>query len=124
MRLGGISINNISKDKFDLSHFKIKNMKNLKMKRIKEVIAYIYLYACFVFFVFNFSYYLQISVKPLGSLMITVYFALLYIVFILINHLIIKRIIANKIILIIESILLLTLFALFNSDTHAWNYYG
>ena len=45
----------------------------------------------------------------------------LYAIFVIINHFIIKRVIPTKILLIYESLLILTLFMLFMSDVALWS---
>ena len=80
---------------------------------LKKIIAYSYEYVIFISLMVYYAYYINEASKPLGLFFVSLIAFVVYVVFITINHLIVKKIIANKILLIIESLLLVALLSIF-----------
>ena len=78
-----------------------------------------WLYIC-IFIIYSngifFSYKIRMLAKPIGLALLVVSTLGFYAVYIVINHLIIKKIISKKVLITIEILLLITLYALFESD--------
>ena len=101
-------------------HYKIKNsMGILKInKQWQEIFnpnlglivdAYIFLYAGMIGIMVSFAGLFKASILPIGAFILLVAEVILYLIYILINHLLVKYVIGHKIPLIIETLLLISL---------------
>ena len=76
---------------------------------------------CFSLFVQYFGYNLRIAIRPISFIIgITI---LAYLCYVLINHLLVKKTITHKTLLIFEILLLLTLCSQFIADIYIENYF-
>lgn len=82
----------------------------------KKVAAYGYLLVGYIVIEYNFSYGIRMTSKPIGSMLLVLFTLGYYLVYILLNHLLIKRFVSSKILIIIEIVLIITLVTLFYSD--------
>ena len=91
-------------------------MKNNNWQSLIKKCAYLYLLLGYATIIYLFSYYVREAVKPISWAIITALALVGYFVYLIINHLLIKRVISKKILIGIELLLLLTLFVLWWSD--------
>lgn len=91
----------------------MRQVSNERLKKIlKEIVAYLFLYGAFIGIFYDYAYYAWICSKPIG-LMFEVLKALgLLILYALVNHIIIRKIVGLKTVVIFETILLLIFFFL------------
>lgn len=82
--------------------------------RIKKILANIYLYGAYAAIFYNFAYHLDYRC-PIGIFVAVVETLGYFIAYILLNHLLIKRVVPHKILRTIELLLLLSLFLVFLS---------
>ena len=82
--------------------------------RIKKILANIYLYGAYAAIFYNFAYHLD-YMCPLVILVIVVETLGYIIAYVLLNHLLVKRVVSHKILQTIEILLLLSLFLIFLS---------
>ena len=87
------------------------NKKYLLMN-YKKFAAYGFLYLAFLFIFYDFAYSAWIAVRPLSYIIVIFRSFILWAIYVIINHLLIKRIISKITIIIFESILFLTLLTL------------
>ncbi|MBD5309829.1 MAG: hypothetical protein HDS10_05310 [Bacteroides sp.] len=71
--------------------------------------AYIFLYAGMIGIMASFAGLFKASILPIGAFILLVAEVILYLIYILINHLLVKYVIGHKIPLIIETLLLISL---------------
>lgn len=101
--------------------FRSENSKRKLAAWIKKIIAYVYMCICFSLFVQYFGYNLRIAIRPISFIIgITI---LAYLCYVLINHLLVKKTITHKTLLIFEILLLLTLFSQILGDSKIDDYY-
>lgn len=92
-----------------------------KMKILKGIGAYLFLFATFLGIFYYFSYNAWVCCKPI-SLMFVIFKTVLFIIlYVLINHLLIRKVVGVKTVIIIETLLILTLFTLFRCYGILWN---
>ena len=87
------------------------NKKDLVMN-YKKLAAYGFLYLAFLCIFFDFAYSAWIAVRPLSYIIVIFRSFILWIIYVAVNHLLIRRIISKITIMIFESILFLTLLTL------------
>lgn len=83
---------------------------------IKLFISYLYLTIGYAFIIYDFSYSVRTAAKPIGWGMLIIFTFGYYSIYVLINHLIIKKIVADKILNVIDLLLFLSLITLIWSD--------
>lgn len=89
--------------------------------RYKNIASYLFLYMAFIGIFYDFAYNAWVCVKPI-SLMLVIFQSLLFwIVYVIINHTLIKRYVKTSALFILESILLLTIFTLLTCYGALWN---
>lgn len=91
-------------------------MKTKYIYKIQQIAAYTYLYLCYSIIVFDWSYKILTANKPLGLLFVSIHTLAYYLFYVIFNHLIIKRFISNRIIVIIEILLFVTIFTILFSN--------
>lgn len=91
-------------------------MQYKKNKTLLLKCSYIYLFIGFSFFIFVTSYCVREADKPLGYAFSLMGILFNYIVYVLINHIFIRKMISHKILFLIESLLLAAMVALMISD--------
>ena len=84
--------------------------------RILQICAYLYLVTGYAYIIYNFSYIVRITNKPLGWFMLNVGTLDLFAIYVLINHLLVKKIISTKILYVFEVLLFIAFFTLWWSD--------
>lgn len=105
---------------------KTSQSENSKRKRaawVKKIIAYVYLCVAFSLLVIFWGYNLRTSCRPLELFIMAVLTILTYLCYILINHLLVKKTITHRTLLLFDILLLLTLFSQILSDAHIDAYY-
>ena len=107
-----------------------RHLKNLKYRLQKNKyiplitgISYAYLYISYIAIIYNFSYKIEIVAKPIGEFLLILYTLAYFIAYVAFNHIVIKKIIPRRILLIIEFILFITLCVLWWSDLKLENRY-
>ena len=91
-------------------------MQREMFQKIKKASAYFYLFLSYFFIVCNFFYKFRDIVRPLTPVIVIFCTIIDCLVFILINHVLVKRVVPKKILVIIEIFLIATLFSLLGSD--------
>ncbi len=90
-------------------------MANNFLDILKSLFIYIYLFSIYAMMVYYFSYLIEISLLPFAILYYYWVALTCIILFCLINHLILKKAVPIKNLIIIESLLLYTVYAIFFS---------
>lgn len=117
--MGSIFANEMELDSKTIKRlFKILKYRFIKNRSIilKKVISYLYLFISYAAIVYNFSYYIRIMAKPIGSLLLSMQTIGYCITYVIINHLVIKIVVSNRVLLLIEWLLFVTLCVLWWSD--------
>lgn len=94
----------------------IFNMNKNIIPRIKKGGAYIYLLCVFAAIIYNFAYAIRIVAKPLGMIVLISQSIGYEIVYVIINHLFIKKVVSNKILIAIEVLLFIALCTVWWAD--------
>lgn len=89
-----------------------KTIKDLMLK----IFAYLYLIAGYIYIIYYYSYEVRIQDKPLGWFFLNVGILDLLAVYVLINHLLVKKVISNRTLFIIEAFLFITYVTIWWSD--------
>ncbi len=91
-------------------------MYKLTNSRLKEIFkltgAYIFLYVAFIFIFYNFAYDAWICSKPIGLMFVFLKALMYYVPYLIFNHLLLKKIVGLKTVVIFETILLVIIFSL------------
>lgn len=91
-----------------------KNRKTV----LSRCLTFLYLIGCFCFFALYLSYNIRIADKPLGYLLFIAISSGLFLLYLLINHLLLRRILTLKFILFNELLIAGLMICIFISD--AW----
>ena len=91
-------------------------MRVEKRHLIKTLCAYLYLLIGYVYITYNFSYTIRIAAKPEGWALLIIYSLGFFLVYIITNHIFTKKIVAKKLLIVIELSLLVSLFTILWSD--------
>lgn len=83
---------------------------------IRNILVYLYIIFFYSYIIYNFSFYVRITNKLEGWAMLVGETLLYIIVFIIVNHVIVKRVLSTKTLIIIEVLLILTVVTLIGSD--------
>lgn len=94
----------------------INDMKKNIRQNIKYIFAYLYLILGYLCFIYVISYNIRIANKPEGWAVLLFLVLLCFIVYTAINHIFIRRIISNKLLIFIEALLFFSMFTLVISD--------
>lgn len=105
----------------------LKNIKRLlkilkhrflksKYRILMTYVSYCYAFITYIAIIYNFSYKVHIAAKPIGDIILIIDTLIYLIVYMVINHIVINRIIPKKTLCIIEFILFITLCVLWWSD--------
>ncbi len=100
-------------------------MPNKQMKRpnyLRELLSYLYIFTGFLCIIYFISYNIRIAIKPLGWAIMLFNAVLCFIVYITINHIIIRRIISNRFLIVIEALLFSAMLTLVISDVRYEDY--
>lgn len=92
-----------------------KNWRRLLIR----FVAFVYLFSGFTFFALYFSYNIRIAAKPLGYFLILMITQGLFLLYILINHLLIRIVVSHKTLLIFDLLTIIMLVCIFLSDLWA-----
>lgn len=109
----------------ELDSTNIRRLKNIywhylkKKRRILSVqfIALLYLFGGFSYMTLFFSYNVRIAVKPLSYYIITLIAMGIYLLYVIINHIIVRLVISHRILLIFDILALIMLISITVSDT-------
>lgn len=91
----------------------------MKMKTrnlIIHVLSYLYIFIGYSYIIYYISYTIRIANKPLGWAFMIAFAIAYFIVYAIINHLFISKILSHKLLIIIEALLFVSLFTLIISD--------
>lgn len=83
---------------------------------LKKGLAYLYLYAGYTFLCVYYAYSIRIAVKPISWFVISMFALGVYLLYVLINHLLIRIVIPHRILLIFDLVTLISLLSLFITD--------
>lgn len=83
--------------------------------------AYLYLYGGFVGLTLFYACNIGIATKPVGAMLLSLGAIALFMLYVLINHLFVKRVLASKILFIFETLLLMALICIFCGDLYSSN---
>ncbi len=96
-----------------LYRISIHKLYKNRLSILKKTVAYLYLYGIFIALTTYCAANIATAVKPLGWFFVTMLLLGLYLLYLLINHLVLRYWISHKILLIFESLLLATLIILY-----------
>lgn len=82
------------------------------IKILKEIVAYLFLYGVFLGIFYDFAYDAWICAKPIGLMLVLLKALGFLILYALVNHIIIRKIVGLKTVVIFETILILAFFVL------------
>ena len=94
---------------------------NNKSMLYKKIASYLFLYLAYIGIFYDFAYNAWVCVKPISLMLVVLRSVLFWLVYVVINHLLIKRYVKTSSLVIFESVLLLTLVALFKCYGVLWN---
>ena len=97
-------------------------MSNIKLKNfgyLSYILSYLYIFTGFACIIYYISYNIRITNKLEGWAVMLLIALLCFIAYTAINHIIISKIIPNKLLIIIETLLFVAMLTLIVSD---WNY--
>lgn len=111
-----------------------KNIKRLvsillhnikKNRRVLSIrfIAFVYLFGTFCYMALFFSYNVRVADKPLGYFMILLIMGATYLLYVTINHLLVRLVISHRILMIYDLLALIMLISIILSDAWAGNRY-
>ena len=100
----------------------IHNIKKNRVALAKRFIAYIYLYGLYSCMVMYLSYNIHIADKPLGWFLVTLKIWGMYILYVIINHLLVWRVVSGRILVVFDLLSLITLLCIFITDSWVYNY--
>ncbi len=92
------------------------NVKKRRNKSILTILSYLYLFVGYSYIIYYISYYIRIANKPEGWVFMLFYALLCFGVYVVINHIFIRKIVPNKILIIIEVLLFVAMLILVISD--------
>lgn len=79
---------------------------------VKKVVAYFFLYGIFLWIFYDFAYNAWICAKPIGLMLVFLRAFVFLLLYSLVNHIIIKKIVGIKTIMIYETLLFLVMVVL------------
>lgn len=82
------------------------------IKIFKSAAAYLFLYATFIGIFYHFAYEAWLCVKPIGLMLVLIEACFFLLLYALINHIIIRKIVGLKTVVIFETILILVIIVL------------
>lgn len=82
------------------------------IKILKEIVAYLFLYGVFLGIFYDFAYDAWICAKPIGLMLALLKALCFLLLYALVNHIIIRKIVGLKTVVIFETILFLAFFIL------------
>lgn len=92
------------------------NMKKKYQKYLLNIFSYLYLFMGFSYIIYYISYNIRIMCKPMGWILMLFYALMYFIVYAAINHIFIRKIVSNKLLVIIEALLFAAMLTLVISD--------
>lgn len=99
----------------------VKRLREILLKYYKEIGSYLFLYLAFIGIFYDFAYNAWIAVRPISLMIVIFRFIILFILYFIINHILIRRILKKNILYIFESTLFLTIFTLLTCYGELWN---
>ena len=110
---------NIKRIKNIYWHYIINNWRILSI----QFIALTYLFGAFCYMTLFFSYNVRIAVKPLSYFIIILITIGIYLLYVIINHLIVRHVISHRILLVYDILALIMLICIMVSDSWVENRY-
>lgn len=113
----------------ELDSRNIKRLVNIFLHHIKKnwrilsirFIAFVYLFGTFCYMALFFSYNVRLSDKPLGYFLVLLIISGIFLLYVAINHLLVRLVISHKILLIYDILALIMLISIMLSDLWAEN---
>lgn len=91
-------------------------------KDYRRVLSYLYLYSAYIAIFYDFAYNAWVCDKPLTLVFIVIFRSAIYwILYIFVNHLLIRKYIKSNVLIIFESTLFVALFSVLICYAHLWN---
>lgn len=91
-------------------------VKKRRNKCIPTILSYLYLFVGYSYIIYYISYYIRIANKPEGWVFMLFYALLCFVVYVVINHIFIRKIVSNKLLIIIEVLLFVAMLILVIGD--------
>ncbi len=91
--------------------------------RTKRNIGYVFLYVGFIALFSFYSYIIEITAKPMGMFLFSCFALILFILYVLINHIFVRRVIPTRVLIIFESLLIIALLTVYESNIDDWSRY-
>ena len=85
---------------------------NQSIKIFKRVAAFLFIYAAFIGIFYDFAYNAWICAKPIGLMLVLLKACFIILLYAFINHIIIRKIVGLKTVVIFETILILVIIVL------------
>lgn len=92
------------------------NAKKRRNKCILTILSYLYLSFGYSYIIYYISYYIRIANKLEGWAFMLFYALLCFVVYVVVNHIFIRKIISNKLLMLIEALLFVAMLILVISD--------
>lgn len=83
---------------------------------IRNILVYLYIIFFYSYIIYNFSFHVRLTNKLEGWAILVGETLLYIIVFIIVNHVLVKRVLSTKALIIIDVLLILTVLTLIGSD--------
>ena len=87
-------------------------MRQFNPTQLIKILAYLFLYVEFIAIFYNYAYYAWICAKPIGLMLVLLRSLGFLLLYALTNHIIIRKIVGLKTVVIFETILFVLLFVL------------
>lgn len=115
---------NIFTSSMELDSTNIKRLIRIFWRYIKrnwrilsiQAIGFVYLFGTFCYMALFFSYNVRVADKPLGYFLILMRTLGIYLLYVIINHLIVRMVISHKILLIFDVLAFIMLMSIMVSD--------
>lgn len=113
----------------ELDSKNIKRLVNIFLHHIKKnwrilsirFIAFVYLFGTFCYMALFFSYNVRLAVKPLGYFFVLLIISVIYLLYFVINHVLVRLVISHKTLFVFDILALIMLISINLSDSWAEN---
>lgn len=87
-----------------------------KFEIFKKIGAYVLLYGGFLFIIICYAYNVRTASKPIGWFLLNMATLIVYLVYVLINHILVFRVVSHRVAWIFDSLLLCALLSILCAD--------
>lgn len=94
---------------------------NPETNRRLRIGAYVYMYTGFMLQLMYFAFYAETAHRPLELAFVILSSIIFFIIYTLINHILIKSVLSIKVLILFETLTLITVFGLFFGYVLLWN---